>query len=275
MATYKRSEITKNTILKAASKLFLEKGYTQTTIRDICKESGVSLSRVNYHFSSKSELAQVICRTLLRNFYSELKNIIKNDRRYSFVTEAIALRFIVDLIIEGNGKFEAGSFYQDCAGEGIFGEVFNSGDRGLFQAYMEQSNINSKDYEKKLGLYSKIFGASFPAINKSRYEVLAKCDGNVEDASKIIQDVYAGLFMQMLDIPHDAQRAMVEISYAYYKLLDIQLEGLTDITITSSGLLPLRAKVGIIEPLFENKQIKLKSTSDRKSIDLDTDLPED
>lgn len=273
MASYKRSEITKDHILEAASKLFLEKGYTQTTIRDICKESGVSLSRVNYHFSSKADLAKSICRTLLRNFYTELKNALKNERGYSLVTEAISLRFIVDLVLEGSDKPQACTFYRECANEGLLGDVFNQGDHGLFQAYMDEGKIaNTELLSKKLGVYSYIFGSSLPAINKGWYDVLGKCNGNKVEAEKIIQDVFASLFMQMMDIPHDAQQAMVEISYAYYKTIHIDLISLTDVSISVPEILSLKQKVNIVEPLFEGKEIKLKSTGDRASIDLDTEM---
>ena len=54
MASYKKSIETKDTIIKTASSLFYNQGYNATTIRDIAKESGLSLSRLNYHFNSKA-----------------------------------------------------------------------------------------------------------------------------------------------------------------------------------------------------------------------------
>ena len=101
---------------------------------------------------------------------------------------------------------------------------------------------------------------------------MAKCDGDEVETEKIIQDVYASLFMKMLDIPHEAQAAMVEMSYAYYKNLEIKLEGLTDIKISTKDLLSLKEKVSIIEPLLDGRSIKLKSTDDRNKIDIDADI---
>jgi AcrR family transcriptional regulator len=47
---------TKDRILDAAERLFSEKGFAQTSLRDITAEAGVNLAAVNYHFQSKEHL---------------------------------------------------------------------------------------------------------------------------------------------------------------------------------------------------------------------------
>jgi AcrR family transcriptional regulator len=47
---------TKDRILDAAERLFAEKGFAQTSLRDITAEAGVNLAAVNYHFQSKDHL---------------------------------------------------------------------------------------------------------------------------------------------------------------------------------------------------------------------------
>jgi AcrR family transcriptional regulator len=47
---------TKERILDAAERLFAEKGFAQTSLRDITTEAGVNLAAVNYHFHSKDAL---------------------------------------------------------------------------------------------------------------------------------------------------------------------------------------------------------------------------
>ena len=47
---------TKDRILDAAERLFADKGYSATSLRDITNEAGVNLAAVNYHFGSKEEL---------------------------------------------------------------------------------------------------------------------------------------------------------------------------------------------------------------------------
>ena len=43
-------------ILKVAYRLFIEKGYEATNIREICKEVGVTMPTLYYHFQSKENL---------------------------------------------------------------------------------------------------------------------------------------------------------------------------------------------------------------------------
>ena len=44
------------TIVRAARKLFLKKGYHDTTIRDICRESGLSNGTLYFYFENKDAL---------------------------------------------------------------------------------------------------------------------------------------------------------------------------------------------------------------------------
>ncbi len=273
MATYKKSGITKEAIRKAAADLFLEQGYIATTVRDICKVSGVSLSRLNYHFSSKADLAADICRELLRNFYTELKKAIRNDRDYSLVVEAISLRFIVDLVIDAENRHEASIFYRDLAAEGIFGSTFTPSDQGEFSKYMSMAHFsNIQSLTESIGIYSRIFGSSFSAVASGWNDLLVQYAGDEKKALRKLQDVYAGLFMQMMDIPHEAQQAMVEISAAYYEVMEVELEGLTCVKVAVKNMPTLRDKIAILENIVESEKIRLKSTVDRRDIELNTDI---
>ena len=49
---------TKTRILDAAEKLFGEKGFDATSLRDITTEADVNLAAVNYHFQSKESLIE-------------------------------------------------------------------------------------------------------------------------------------------------------------------------------------------------------------------------
>ena len=56
---------TKERILDAAERLFAERGFASTSLRDITAEAGVNLAAVNYHFQSKDALFQaVFARTI-------------------------------------------------------------------------------------------------------------------------------------------------------------------------------------------------------------------
>lgn len=48
----------KDTILWAAMKMFLENGYSNTSLRQIAQESGTSASLIIYHYGTKQAIAE-------------------------------------------------------------------------------------------------------------------------------------------------------------------------------------------------------------------------
>ena len=61
MARNKYPEVTVEKILEAAQRLFLEKGYDNTTIQDIVNElGGLSKGAVYHHFKSKEEIMDAV-----------------------------------------------------------------------------------------------------------------------------------------------------------------------------------------------------------------------
>ena len=50
----------KEKIEKAARRLFGEKGYHDTSLRDISRQAGVSVSSISYYFGTKEELYQTL-----------------------------------------------------------------------------------------------------------------------------------------------------------------------------------------------------------------------
>jgi len=62
MAIRKDGIDTREKILKAASKVFAEKGCRNTTVAEICHRAGCNVAAVNYHFGSKDALYGVVWR---------------------------------------------------------------------------------------------------------------------------------------------------------------------------------------------------------------------
>ncbi len=52
-----KGEATKNKIIQTARKLLRLKGYANTSIEEICKESGVTRGNLYFHFKNKEEIA--------------------------------------------------------------------------------------------------------------------------------------------------------------------------------------------------------------------------
>ncbi|MCP4714252.1 MAG: TetR/AcrR family transcriptional regulator [Deltaproteobacteria bacterium] len=53
-------------ILRASRKLFLKKGYTNTTMRDVCREAALSTGAVYFYFNGKDEIYASICEETFR-----------------------------------------------------------------------------------------------------------------------------------------------------------------------------------------------------------------
>ena len=69
-------------IKTAAKSLFLKKGYSATTTRDISKESDINLALLNYYFTSKKKLFEII---MLETFYDFISKMVEvyNDEKSS------------------------------------------------------------------------------------------------------------------------------------------------------------------------------------------------
>ena len=52
----RRKEARPVEIVEAAMEVFAEKGFHNTTIRDICEQAGANIAAVNYHFQTKEQL---------------------------------------------------------------------------------------------------------------------------------------------------------------------------------------------------------------------------
>ena len=65
MTIHKRGKITKLEIIRAASRKFLEEGYSKTTIRSICSELDISPGHLMFYFPSKehllAEVVDILC----------------------------------------------------------------------------------------------------------------------------------------------------------------------------------------------------------------------
>ncbi len=77
MARNKYPEITVEKILRAAQKLFLEKGYDNTTIQDIVDElNGLTKGAVYHHFKSKEDIMDALGDKMFfdHNPFEEIRN---------------------------------------------------------------------------------------------------------------------------------------------------------------------------------------------------------
>lgn len=71
-----KDENSKIRILEAATKLFAQKGFDRTSIREICKKAEVNLCMISYYWGGKQELYQGIIENLLEKQIEYSKNFL-------------------------------------------------------------------------------------------------------------------------------------------------------------------------------------------------------
>ena len=67
---------TARSILDAAEELFSERGFAETSLRNITTKADVNLAAVNYHFGSKKSLIQAVFARFLNPFVADLDKVL-------------------------------------------------------------------------------------------------------------------------------------------------------------------------------------------------------
>ena len=67
----------KSKVLNAAAKLFLEKGYAQSTVREIAKEAGVNLGSLTFAFGTKEQIMCELVSYVLEGQFMATEAILK------------------------------------------------------------------------------------------------------------------------------------------------------------------------------------------------------
>jgi AcrR family transcriptional regulator len=69
----RRGPYTRQQILDASLRLFSERGFARTTVRDIARQAGITDAAIYYHFESKRDLLEALVEE--RGFLSRLQNL--------------------------------------------------------------------------------------------------------------------------------------------------------------------------------------------------------
>ena len=71
----RRGPHTRQQILDASLRLFSERGFARTTVRDIARQAGITDAAIYYHFDSKRELLEALVEE--RGFLNSLQNLAR------------------------------------------------------------------------------------------------------------------------------------------------------------------------------------------------------
>ena len=66
-------------ILQVAEKLFAEKGFDGTSIRDISKEAKINIAMVSYYFGSKEKLLEALMLYRTTDLTVKLENLFEEE----------------------------------------------------------------------------------------------------------------------------------------------------------------------------------------------------
>ena len=91
---------TEEKIIKAAKKLFTQKGFAATKTRDIAEEAGINLALLNYYFRSKEKLFGLVMKENIHTFLGAMiENINNNPRPFEEQLDFIVSNYI-DMLLE-------------------------------------------------------------------------------------------------------------------------------------------------------------------------------
>ena len=133
-------------ILDAAEDLFSEKGFAETSLRNITTKAGVNLAAVNYHFGSKKSLIQAVFARYLTPFsqqFSTQLDLIKQQERTPEQLLKLLLITLTKSGLENPAKFAVfmrllGLAYSQ--GQGHLRKFLTSEYGDVFKRYMKEIN---------------------------------------------------------------------------------------------------------------------------------------
>ncbi|MDF2186873.1 TetR/AcrR family transcriptional regulator [Paraflavitalea sp. CAU 1676] len=94
-----RNSTRKEVIITEAAKLFREKGFSATSMRDLAEHVGVEAASLYNHISSKAEILQEICFKVANLFMTHIEEVDSSPQSAIAKIEAI-LRFHIRQMIE-------------------------------------------------------------------------------------------------------------------------------------------------------------------------------
>ncbi len=79
-------------IMETAEKLFSDKGFEGTSVRNIAKAANVNIAMISYYFGSKEKLLEALFTYRMADFRMEVESVIaKNNSYFETLDEIVAL----------------------------------------------------------------------------------------------------------------------------------------------------------------------------------------
>ncbi|QRR00960.1 TetR/AcrR family transcriptional regulator [Dyadobacter sandarakinus] len=90
----------KSQILEVAEKLFAERGFAGTSVRDIAHEADVNVSMISYYFGSKEKLIDALFESRTDESRSQLESLVMNEELAPLQKINIMIDAVVERLVE-------------------------------------------------------------------------------------------------------------------------------------------------------------------------------
>jgi len=91
---------TEEKILDAARRIFTNKGFLATTIRDIATEADINVASINYYFRSKEKLFAYIMDETIGKLFDKIEPVFNNEDTTVFEKVEICVGYYIDQVRE-------------------------------------------------------------------------------------------------------------------------------------------------------------------------------
>ena len=147
---HSRSEKAKSKVLHTAAKLFLEKGYTETTLRELSLVSGVNYGSLTFAFRSKENILSELVGYVLEGQFEFTKKLLdgKTDDKILFYATETTLQLYMAESSEHIRELYSLSYSQQASSDIIYNKITLK----LSEIFREQypAFTQGEFYEKEL-----------------------------------------------------------------------------------------------------------------------------
>jgi AcrR family transcriptional regulator len=79
-------------IMETAERLFAERGFDGTSVRDIADKAGINVAMISYYFGSKERLMEALFELRIGSFKMRVENLIRDES----LTPAEKVNMLID-----------------------------------------------------------------------------------------------------------------------------------------------------------------------------------
>lgn len=221
VAKTNRSDQTKKKIINAAIKLIEENGYSHVSIRDICKESGVSLSRINYHFGNKDNLAVELAIQIPLKINDEI------NRRHpgynaprSMESDLAFIMLMIKVLLSEGENIEK---YRELYSQDAVLEHISESSRFSYQDYYSEEFRKSLTPQMLIIISSACAQCMSTILKKGN---LSTMQNNIENTTSAVCE----FIMNLVKIPQTEQEQIMKKTHELVDDIKFEVEGITEIS---------------------------------------------